>query len=467
MRRLSSFRRGWLKGLLLLIAAALATLPVLAAIPSTAWFERAARGLNAQAFGDAPEFSDRLAASLWHLGGLQGLAIPAWLGAWALWSVAFFALALVLRGLRTRISDRAFHRLSSAAVLFFVGMALAGIARSVLSWRNPARDPRLWLPTSEAGLLADHRAITFVSPSAMVPATLAGIASVMPRADAESAMKTVSGWRASLRDIGWNAVFLAGSETEISPLLEHLMVAPDWRLVSVEPTGWVFLRESGPDVPLSKPEAVQLGNARKTALALAALSARFEAMRAIPSAREAIERALTLDPGSWAVRVQAASFAASRKRWQDVIEQSREALRLNARSPQARMLLALGLLESGNIREAAEAAESATQAAPRDPSTHLLLARAHRVAHDFPSEITTLKHLLALLENLHQPTATTLTYLGQAYAEIGNAQASKKSFREALASGQLTPTDARSVQEALKTIESRSNYQTVGSDPTP
>lgn len=467
MRRLSSFRCGWPGKLLLLIAAALATLPVLAAIPSTAWFERAARGLNAQAFGAAPEFSDHLAASLWHLGGLQGLAIPAWLGAWALWSVAFFALALVLRRLRVRISDRVFHRLSSAAVLFFVGMALAGIVRSILSWRNPARDPRLWLPAAEAELLADHQAITFVSPSAMVPATLAGIASVMPRTEAESAMKTVSGWRATLRDIGWNAVFLSGSATEISTLLDHLMVAPDWRLASVEPTGWVFLRESGPDVPLPKPEAVQLGNARKTALALSALSARFEAMHTIPSAREAIERALALDPDSWAVHVQAASFAASRKRWLDVIGQSREALRLNAHSPQARMLLALGLLESGSIRQAVEAAESATQAAPRDPSTHLLLARAHRVARDFSSEINTLKHLLALLEKLHQPTAITLTYLGQAYAETGNAQASKKSYREALATGQLTPTDARSVQEALKIIESRSNYQTVGSDPAP
>lgn len=450
----------WIRnGFLVAFCGGLAALPRLVALPSGAWFERAAHGLSRETFSAQTGILDALAASLWRAGGPQGLAVLSWGEMWLGWMVALGAILGLGILLGRRMRGRMRRIVLGIVGLLCIAAPARGIWLTVLAWDDPSRDPRLWLPTSEALILSKAGLQVFASPSTVVPLVLSGTRPVLGPVAARQAMQTVPGWRDELRNHGWDAVLLGGNHGE--PLLDHLLTAPDWRLASVSPVGWLFLRGAGPDAPLPKSESLNLGDPRATALALARLSARFDAMRAPSQARDAIERALELSPASPEVRTQAAAFAVRRKRWQDVISHSRAALRRDPGNASARALLGLGLLESGNANAAVDAAREAVSANPRDSQTLLLLARAQRAARDFHAEVRTLTRLVALLRRADQPTAACLSYLGQAHAQTGNAREAMTAYREALASGELNPEQATAVREALQVIESRSNYQTV------
>jgi tetratricopeptide (TPR) repeat protein len=266
-----------------------------------------------------------------------------------------------------------------------------------------------------------------------------------------------------LREKDWNVVVLAGPHGEFQPLLDHLLSSPDWRLEALANAGWLFKRERGPSNPLPKPEEVDLGNPLDTAIYLAQLSSRFDAMAAPVAARAAIERALELAPNDAIVRLHAAYFALERERWQDVVSHARAALRTSPASPQAHALAARAYFESGDFDAAKKSATSALAVSPSDLSTRFLLARIQRANRDFRSEAETLERLIMDSKSAGLPTAGYLAYLGQSYAQVGNAVFSAKSYREALASGQLDDEQKQAVREALEIVESRSR----GGQPAP
>jgi tetratricopeptide (TPR) repeat protein len=263
-----------------------------------------------------------------------------------------------------------------------------------------------------------------------------------------------SEWRAAQRSKQWDTVVFSGPLTEYRPLLNHLLISPDWRLTGFTNQGWVFKRGEGVPVVLPAADSIDLGSATETALYLAQLSARFEAMGNAVAARASIERALELAPREAEVRMHAANFAAARKRWQDVAAHAKAALKSSPGSATGHSLLALAMLESGDPGAARKSAQEALRLAPADPGTLFLLARAQRTEKDYRSEAETLEILVATCRDRGLPSAGYQAYLAQAYAQVGNAEGAAKNYREALSSGQLDEVQAGAIREALEVVES-------------
>ena len=446
--------RKWIPGLAAGLGF-LVTVGLLGARPSGSALFSAARGLADGGHLGAPSFLDIVLAGAWRVGGEFLLSLVLWSGNWLVWGIGFFVVLKVgvlvvekWQRLRWPVTG-----LIGVVVIFLCGSSLWN---SFWNWQPDRRDLTLVAPVELARLAASEGSRVFANPQAHATLVLSGVQpDTSPRDSAVLAIEP-SRWRAALREKDWNVVVLAGPHGEFQPLLDHLLSSPDWRLEKLTNSGWLFKRERGPSNPLPKPEEVDLGDPSDTAIFLAQLSSRFDAMGAPVAARTAIERALELAPDDAIVRLHAAHFAIERERWQDVVSHARAALRASPASSQAHALVARALFESGDYDSAEKSASAALAGSPSDLSTRFLLARIQRANRDFRSEAETLERLISDSETAGLPTAGYLGYLGQSYAQVGNAVSSAKSYRAALSSGQLNDEQAQAVREALEVVESRS-----------
>ncbi len=446
--------RKWIPGLAVVLGF-LMVLGQMGATPSGSALFSAARGLADGSHLGAPLFVDTILANVWRVGGSTGLSLVLWVGEWVVWAVVFLLVFTV-----TSLAVKKWSRLRWPAVLLVGGVVLllCGLSlwNTIWNWSHSRRDLRLAAPMELAGLVKGDGVRIFANPSAHATLILSGVVPGTSPIDSAILATQPSRWRAALREKEWNVVVLAGPHGEFQPLLDHLLASPDWRLEALTNLGWLFKRERGPSNPLPKPEEIDLGDNRDSAIYLAQLSSRFDAMTSTVPARTAIQRALELAPKDATVQLHAAHFALERERWQDVVSHARRALRANPSLSQAHALAARAQLESGDYDSAEKSAQAALQMAPLDLSTRFLLARIQRANRDYRAEAETLERLISDSKKAGLPTAGYLAYLGQSYAQAGNAAASAKSYREAIASDQLDDEQRQAVVEALQIVESRS-----------
>lgn len=446
--------RKWIPGLALVLGFLMA-LELLGATPSGRALFSAARGLTETGQLGAPTVVDFLLGSVWRSGGLAALSFVLWAGDWLVWGIAFF---LVLAVASVVVQRRPALRwlvasLIGTAIVFVCGFSLWN---TVWTWKESRRDLTLTAPFELARLVKGDGNRIFANPSAHATLWLSGAPPDASPVDSAALSTQPSRWRSALREKDWNVVVLAGPQSEFQPLLDHLLTSPDWRLETLTNFGWLFKRERGPSNPLPKPEEIDRGNPEESAIYLAQISSRFDAMTATVPARAAMERALELAPDDATVRLHAAGFALARKRWQDVVSHARAALRANRSLSQAHALVARAQYESGDFDSAETSAKAALKIAPTDLATRFLLARIQRSNRAFRDEAETLERLISDSKSAGLPTAGYLAYLGQSYAQVGNAAASAKSYREALGSDQLNDEQKAAVQEALAIVETRS-----------
>ena len=130
-----------------------------------------------------------------------------------------------------------------------------------------------------------------------------------------------SQWREAFRRQRWPTVVLSGPIGEYRPLLDHLLISPDWHLASVTNHGYLF--RHGPGLPpRALEETFHFGPDNGTALYLAQIAGYYEAIRRTGDARACLERALRLAPENTSVLSHAANFAVAQRRWQDAIAHS-------------------------------------------------------------------------------------------------------------------------------------------------
>lgn len=413
----------------------------------------AARGLSdIGTFGES-NVLDRLAGVLWIWFGYAGLSFGSWMCEWILFSLVVFAL-LLLSSWALGGKWRGKEYISRGVPLFIALACLWSLWHAAVNWQSDRRDLRLLSPLSLAESAVGDGFKVFANPSMLPILALTGGDPLLKPDESARWSLSPSEWRAEQRSRQWDTVVLSGPLTEYRPLLNHLLISPDWRLTGLTNQGWVFKRGEGVPLVLPAVDSIEFGNTTETALYLAQLSAKFEAMGNPVLARASIERALDLAPREAEVRLHAANFAAARKRWQDVASHAKAALKASPRSATAYSLLALAMLESGDPSAARNSAQAALRVAPEDPGTLFLLARAQRNEKDYRSEAETLETLVATCRERGLPSAGYQAYLAQSYAQAGNAEGAAKNYREALASGQLDEVQNAAVREALEVVES-------------
>ena len=112
------------------------------------------------------------------------------------------------------------------------------------------------------------------------------------------------------------------------------------------------------------------------------------------------------------------------------------------------------LRQAKRIRRGKSSMRSLLQS-PNDPYTLFLSARICRSLNDSAGEADSLEKLVAIGEKSAISTANYRIYLGQAYARQSLAEPALQNYRAALKSGQLDAKQAEEVQDAIKSIESK------------
>ena len=461
MSRPSSFRYAIFGVGASVLCGFLHALPFLGGLPTQRSLAAAIRGLASlrkiEGYGSA-SLPDLVAGRLWEAGGASLLATGQWLAVFVGWTLAtFLSLAVVYAIVRLLDDQRSRTILFGSAIL----LALATCVPPVwLSWRNRSEmvsDYRLLLPmklAEEVGPLG--RSKVFANPTAarhlllLLPDGQGGIL----LEDAARLAINPSQWREAFRRQRWPAVILSGPIGEYQPLLDHLLVSPDWHLASVTNLGFLFRHGPGlPPRPLE--ESFRFGSDDETALYLAQIAGYYEAIRWTGSARACLERALSLAPENITVLSHAANFAVAQRRWQDALVHSRKALEKNPTLGHAKLIQALALFETGEAEQADKLIDEVLLESPNDSYTLFLSARIRRTLNDYSGEAVSLEKLVANANLAGISPVDYQIYLAQAYAKQGLAEAALRSYRAVLESNQLGPRESDTIRDAMEALESK------------
>ena len=435
-------------------------LPYFGAAPSSRAMISAACGIAAQknlpGYGSVSAL-DGLAARLWRSGGAPALAWGEAAAVSAGWTLTgFLLLAGVWLGTRWVAQSKWRGGIFAAAGLIVLATGISPAWRWV-KYRGQTVDALpLIAPVELAEAIKDlPPGAIFANPGALSQLLLLAPETVGSLSPQESGALAANppAWRKASRTAGWTAVVLVGPISDYRPLLEHLVTSSDWRLTRLTNQGYLFRRTGGEAAKLPDPETFRLENDRDTAIYLAQLAERFDAIRRPADATASLNRALDLAPKDVTTLSHAASFAAGRKRWQDAITYTGRALEQDPHFTHAKLVRALALLETGEAYQAQNLCDEILSQSPNDPYTLFLYARICRTLHDYAQEAYTLERLVALTEKAGQSTVYYRIYLGQAYTRQGLPEPALKNYRLVLESGTLGPEQAQEIRDAIAEIE--------------
>jgi tetratricopeptide (TPR) repeat protein len=436
-------------------------LPNLGGLPSPAMLFSAARGLASmkKLAGYTPaSFPDLVNAWLWNGGGPSLLVWGNWLAVFVGWTlVAFAALAVVWMVSRLLHDRRIQIILFGSTVLLLLATCVPDLQK-ILSANEKISHLSLLAPLELTRQVRKFSREEIFAPPVAQAHLLLFAPDVAGGISPEEAAKLVLNppqWREALRSANWKAVLLTGPLAEYRPLLDHLITSPDWHLAALTNQGYLFLRGSGLPARSIDPETFQLSSDLETALYLAQISERYDAIRRSPDARACIDRAGKLAPDNATVLAHAATFAASHKRWQDAINLSNKALTIQPDFAQAKIVQALALLEIRQPEKAMDLVDQVLVQTPDDLYTLFLSARISKALNDHTREAETLEKIISLSTRSGLPVVNYQIYLGQAYASLGQATDALKNYRAVLANGHLNKEQAAEIQSAIDTIESR------------
>lgn len=448
--------------LVALICGFLHALPLWGRIPSQATLFSAARGLAASRHLDGylpASALDSINGWLWKAGGASLLSTGKWILVFLSWALgALIVLAIIWLIVRLLNDARTRAILFGSAMILVLATGVPEVWSLISQKSDAISDVKLLAPVEMIDKIRDL-------PAEEIFATSNGLGSLLlfaPEAagglspeDANRLSQEPAQWRERLRNSKWRAVLLAGPLNEFRALLDHLISSPDWHLAAVTNQGYLFLREPGLPAKSLDVETFRLSSDQETAIYLAQIAERYDAIRRSTDARASMERAGELAPDSPSVLAYTATFAAAHKRWQDAIAYSNKALQKDPEFAQAKLVQALALLELGEASRADVQVSQVLLQNPNDLYTLFLAARIAKARNDNEREADLLEKIVALSQKANLPVVHYRIYLGQAYARLGRAQEALKNYREVLAEGKLNAEQATEIKDAIATIEAK------------
>lgn len=401
--------------------------------------------------GEGAGWLDRLAATGYAVGGLPG--VDALRAACVAASVlaAYLAVAAIARKLPLDFQNRIRWTLILAAVLV-MGF---GIFEGFRAWQRDIREIRLLAPVDLLQAVGEGDGRVFINSPALAASRLLA-PSLVSRAPVAASLAELTSspvrWRAEDRRDPFIAILLGVPLEGSRPLVEMLEASPEWSLAQINNQGLLYRRGAARETPPSA--APDFVTKRDEALYGAQAAMVMHFLGKNKTARELMAQARRTAPNDSLVLTQSAILAAALKQWPTTKKEASLALRQDSSSTQARYLLALALLETGNISSAAK--ESATLSAnnPDDPSVLWLEARISREANDPTAEIAALEKLLTLAQKQKEEPTHIHIHLAQAWAKRGFATQALENYNAAL-QGRLTPTQRKELENARETISSR------------
>ena len=434
------------KSRLPIVAGALAAI----AAASPCFFSRAEslRAAMAGCAGDAG-WLDRLAAAGFALAGLPGADVCRAICVAAPVFLSFLAIGWISQKLPADFQKRARWGLLIAAFV----VAGLGAFEAFQASRSDIRDIRLLAPVDLLEQAGEGR--VFLNAPGLSAARLlsSGLASRAP--DAQSIRDLASSpvrWREEDRSDPFQSILLAVPLEDSRPLVEMLNSSREWHLAKIDNQGLLYQR--GEERKHTSSAEPIFANKRDTALHDAQTAMVMHFLGKNKYAREWTSKARQTAPRDPLVLTQSATLAAALKQWPTTKKEAELALKEDPSSTQARYLLALALLETGNISGAAGESATLSAKASNTPSVLWLQARISREANDPTTEIAALEKLLALAQKQKEEPTIIHIHLAQAWAKRGFATQALENYNAALR-GNLTPAQRKELENAKGTIQDR------------
>ena len=392
---------------------------------------------------------DRLAAAGFTVAGLPGADAARALYVAALVFAVFLASAWICKKLPANFQNRIRFGLIIAALV----VAGLGAFKAFQASRSDIRDIRLLAPVDLFEQAGEGR--VFLNAPALSAARILSPDLASRATDARSIQVLASSpvrWREEDRSAHFQSILLAVPLEDSRPLVEMLNSTPEWHLTTIDNQGLLYRR--GAVGTQNKGTEKAFANKRDSALHAAQTAMVMHFLGKNKDAREWMAKARQTAPRDPLVLTQSATLAAALKQWPTAKKESELALKEDASSTQARYLLALSLLETGNISAAAGESANLSAKASNTPSVLWLQARISREANDPTTEIAALEKLLALAQKHKEEPTVIHIHLAQAWAKRGFATQALENYNAAL-KGHLTPVQRTELENAKGTIQDR------------
>lgn len=396
---------------------------------------------------------DRLSALAWEHGGWVAADL---VGASATATPVFLVLlsAAVVATRLPGVWRRAVFRIwVAAAMSVFCWGFWNGWKASLAA----IREPRLLAPVELIEMAERLEGRVHFSPAALYFAPLFAASRIeagSTPAKSAGLQASLADWRAEDRKNPFSGIVFAGGDVRPGPFLDMIRSMPGWGLAAADNHGLLFVREqAAPEVAALDPAKRKFESNENQALFLAQSAMVQQAIGQPEKARRLLDEALEISETSH-VLVHSARFAASERRWADVLESAESVLKKNPWSTRARYLQALALFESGAISKAAEQVGALADSHPDDPAVLGLQVRIAARNNDPATEIAALEKLLALGSRAGQPVGDLHALLGQAWARRGFPSQALANYQAALDAD--PPPDVREqIEQSIKVIRER------------
>lgn len=258
----------------------------------------------------------------------------------------------------------------------------------------------------------------------------------------------------------FDALLLSGDPTTYKPLLQHLGETKDFTLTWLDNAVLIFRR--GGARPWAEPDlavtAAQFQGENRARF-LAGAATRLIAIGQLPMAKRALDQAQPQGgdlPEYWTAL---ALYDGEVAHWKEAMDSLDHALSLQADYTPAMTTKAQILFGARRFDEALAISDQVVEEHPDDPSMLFLHATISHEAHAYEREIAALKHLIELAESQGQSTTGYRIYLGQAYAETGDAVPSLIEFKKALEAPDISPDQRKFAQSCVDKIGERTGKQ--------
>jgi tetratricopeptide (TPR) repeat protein len=256
----------------------------------------------------------------------------------------------------------------------------------------------------------------------------------------------------------FDALLLSGDPTTYKPLLKHLAESKDFVLTWLDNSNLIFRRIGAPpwtESDLDAAAAQFRGENRSRFLAGAAT--RLIAIGQLPIARRALDAA---QPGGkdlpeyWTAL---GLYDGEIQHWPDALAALDRALSLDPDFTPALTTKAQILYGARRFDEALHISDKVVEQHPDDPSMLFFHATLAHQAHSYDREIAALKHLIEMADTQGQSTTGYRIYLGQAYAESGDAMLSLIQFQKAVDSPDISPEQRDFAQDCIAKIRQKTS----------
>lgn len=254
----------------------------------------------------------------------------------------------------------------------------------------------------------------------------------------------------------FDALLLAGDPTTYKPLLEHLAEERDFVLAWLDNAALVFRRPgAAPWTEAQLTEEAGRFAGENRARFLSGAARRLVAIGQLGMAKRALDGAAGEGgrlPEYWTVL---GLYDGQVQHWPEALEALDRALKLEPGYTPALTTKAEILFGARRLDEALAISDEVIEAHPDDPGMLLMHATISHQAHAYQREIAALQHLIELAQGQGASTTGYRIYLGQAYAESGQAMPSLVQFQEALRAGDASPEQRRFAQDCIDKIRAK------------